>query len=399
MGLQKISFNFMVKHGEKFAKSLLCSKPQKTILNTSGLKYAPNINSENLSISSFISKEPSIEKLEFFQYLEMIKKDINSTLSTQISPRRLKNGALPVLSGENNISKYGIKSYKDLIKSNLFTQDELNVIKGLYSNAKKHGLEEMYDKNLSLLINFANTAYLNKIHTGNFVSLYDNLSREQLKNIKYIANQIKNGSITPNEVYAIRSRVCTEIPHEFYNKLATHSKELFKQIKSGQDLSINGKYIGSSEECKQWLDQIYYLKNYLNKQSLPEEMVVHRIDSYSPLNNLKIGDKRIVDLMQDKNQIKNIEKFFDERNNEVIFNNFVGTSLADLTNSTLGKSSILWNIKLPKGSKAAFLPATLPAELARFDEMEVLLQAGTKFNINSAKFKNNMWDIDVTAIM
>ena len=149
MGLQKISFNFMVKHGEKFAKSLLCSKPQKTILNTSGLKYAPNINSKNLSISSFISKEPSIEKLEFFQYLEMIKKDINSTLSTQISPRRLKNGALPVLSGENNISKYGIKSYKDLIKSNLFTQDELNVIKGLYSNAKKHGLEEMYDKNLS----------------------------------------------------------------------------------------------------------------------------------------------------------------------------------------------------------------------------------------------------------
>lgn len=143
MGYGKIGLNIgkeIIAWTRTSGKSLLATKPAK--VNIQGLKYAPNINSENLSISSFISKEPSIEKLEFFQYLEMIKKDINSTLSTQISPRRLKNGALPVLSGENNISKYGIKSYKDLIKSNLFTQDELNVIKGLYSNAKNTVLKK-----------------------------------------------------------------------------------------------------------------------------------------------------------------------------------------------------------------------------------------------------------------
>lgn len=41
MGLQKVAFNFIVVRGGKFAKSLLCTKPQKAATKTTGLKYAP----------------------------------------------------------------------------------------------------------------------------------------------------------------------------------------------------------------------------------------------------------------------------------------------------------------------------------------------------------------------
>ena len=66
--------------------------------------------------------------------------------------------------------------------------------------------------------------------------------------------------------------------------------------------------------------------------------------------------------------------------------------------SVFGKAPINWNIQLPKGSKAAFLPVTLPQELARFDEMEVLLQAGTKFKIMDAKYKKGIWNFVAVAV-
>ena len=36
MGLQKVAFNFMVERGGKLAKSLLCTKSQKTVTKTIG---------------------------------------------------------------------------------------------------------------------------------------------------------------------------------------------------------------------------------------------------------------------------------------------------------------------------------------------------------------------------
>lgn len=51
MGLQKVTFNFMVECGSKLAKSLLCSKPVSKAINFKGLKYAPELKAD-----SFIRK-------------------------------------------------------------------------------------------------------------------------------------------------------------------------------------------------------------------------------------------------------------------------------------------------------------------------------------------------------
>ena len=56
MGLQKIAFNFMVERGGKLAKSLLCTKPQKTATSFKGLKYAPALEKDTIKLSRAIGK-------------------------------------------------------------------------------------------------------------------------------------------------------------------------------------------------------------------------------------------------------------------------------------------------------------------------------------------------------
>ena len=353
---------------------------------------------------SLFPEKPSSNKLDFFEYLESKKQNTQVTYSASEVEKNISrlhknnpNNSLEALSATDNLLEYGIKSYKDLINSEVLTKNESKIVSDLYATASKYDLQEIYDNNLNLLINFANTVHLNK---DNFTSFYHNLSKEQLQNIKYILEQAQKGNISPNEIYEISSRVCTEIPHEFYDALMEQPENLLKQIEVGKTITVGDKIIGDAEECKTWLEQTYYLKEFLKKQALPESMTVHRIDSYSPLDKLKIGDKQIVDLMKDKTQIKKVEEFFNNGDKDITFNNFVGTSLSDKnTESVFGAVPIHWNIKLLKGYQAAFLPATLPNELARFDEAEVLLQAGTKFKINNANYKNGSWYIDVTATL
>ena len=67
-------------------KSLLATSPVK--VNTAGLRLAPRaisdraiessrLKTDAFSISSLISKEPGIEKLEFFEYLKNLKNGTN----------------------------------------------------------------------------------------------------------------------------------------------------------------------------------------------------------------------------------------------------------------------------------------------------------------------------------
>lgn len=48
MRLEKLAFNFMVERGGKLAKSFLCTKPQKTVTNTIGLKFNPELKADTL---------------------------------------------------------------------------------------------------------------------------------------------------------------------------------------------------------------------------------------------------------------------------------------------------------------------------------------------------------------
>ena len=51
MAISNMNFNFIVKSGDKLAKSILCSKPQNTF-NTKGLKLAPAHKKDTVQFTS-----------------------------------------------------------------------------------------------------------------------------------------------------------------------------------------------------------------------------------------------------------------------------------------------------------------------------------------------------------
>lgn len=141
-------------------------------------------------IISLFPENTSSNKLDFFEYLESKKHDTQVTYSASEVEKNISrlhknnpNNSLEALSATDNLLEYGIKSYKDLINSEVLTKNESKIVSDLYATASKYDLQEIYDNNLNLLINFANTVHLNK---DNFTSFYHNLSKEQLQNIKYI---------------------------------------------------------------------------------------------------------------------------------------------------------------------------------------------------------------------
>lgn len=286
------------------------------------------------------------------------------------------------------LSRYGINSYDDLINSKIINDEDIEVISRIYNNAKNQGVQSLFDDNLDLLVNFANQS---RHSNGRLISSYEILSKEQLLTMKAARDQLKAGLINENVYGAVLSRISASIPHKVFNIPLNDKANFIKEAQriTGEDITT----------CTRYFDEITTLNGFLKKQSLPASIQVHRVETYRPLNNIKVGDTTLGKLMQESTSNGNskaIEKLINNGNFEIPYNNFVGTSLQDLGHIVNGYP-IKLNITLEKGYQAAVLPTSVPPLFTRFDELEVLLQMGTKLNIRKAMVKDNIWQLDVLA--
>lgn len=287
------------------------------------------------------------------------------------------------------LSRYGINSYDDLIHSKIINEEDIEIISRIYENAQNKGVQRLFDENLDLLVNFASQS--RKVN-GKLVSSYEMLSKEQLNVIKYAREQLKSGSISEDVYGAVLSRISSSIPHNVFN-IPLNDKTTF--IRDAQ--KVTGDDI---ETCSRYFDEITVLKGYLGKQSIPSSIQVQRVETYSPLCNIQVGNTNLGKLMQESASKGNtiaIEEIINKGNFEIPYNNFIGTALQDISHLVGGNYPIKMNITLEKGFQAAVLPASVPPLYTRFDELEVLLQMGSKLKINKATFKDNVWNLDVLA--
>ena len=352
-------------------------------------RYLTNILNEMVktpyqgnNISSYFTQLDDIQKQN-----ARIQRNVQRMLQQKESGQR----TITYLVGADDcqvLSRYGINSYDDLINSKIINSEDIEVITRIYNNAKNQGVQSLFDENLDLLVNFGNQS---RRVNGKLVSSYEMLTKEQLLAMKSTRDQLQSGLVSEELCGAVLSRISASIPHKVFD-IPLGDKAIF--IKEAQ--KVTGEDITT---CARYFDEITTLNIFLKKQSLPASINVQRVETFAPLNNINVGNTTLGQLMQKATNGGNpraIEELINKSNFEIPYNNFVGTSLQDLGHIVNGYP-IKLNITLEKGYQAAVLPTSVPPLYTRFDELEVLLQMGSKLKINNATFKDNVWHLDVLA--
>ena len=316
--------------------------------------------------------------------------DIKNNIET-IGIRNINGRSnLIYLSEDANTAKYGINTLDDLLKSNLVTKEEKQLIKQLYKHAQELGYKDLYDDNLHVLIGFASTA--EKVN-GKLVSKYDNLSKEQFEVIKYITDQCRGGQISDEHTAAILARINDPVPYEVF-KYINNPEKLPDEITRGQ-------ISWSKEQCLEWIDEIKAMKGFLDTQSIPADITVQRVDDYSVMNNVTIDGKPLGKIMEaavKNGKIEDVLKILndDKSNIEVTYDNFIGTSMSK-EKTFINHHDIKWEIDVPKGTKGAFLETAVTSN-SIYDETEFLLQMGTTLKITGAEYKDGSWHIKAEVV-
>ena len=293
------------------------------------------------------------------------------------------------LAEDTDIAKYGINTLEDLRKSNLITTEEKEVIENLYKHAEQLGYKDLYDKNLNVLAGFASTA--EKVN-GKLVTKFDNLDKNQFEVIKYITDQLHNGSIKGEYLSAIVSRIQDPIPYEVF-KYADNPETLPDEIRRG-DISW------SKEQCQEWIKEIKTMEAFLNTQSIPSDIKVLRVDDYSVMNNINIDGKPLGELMNKAVNTGKIEELIARLNNfqniEVKFDNFIGTTMPSQQPFSSHRN-IIWEIDVPKGTHGAFLESAATSNTI-YAEAEFLIQKDSSLKINGVEFKDGSWHIKAEVV-
>lgn len=388
MGISKLGIT-LAEQCTKYTKacgksSILQTKSIQTSSNIKGLTFASKLTGDILQCSKpteTLIKEHQLSPRVLRNIERMNKAKENGQRTITYFSNTDKEGLLP----------FGIKSYNDLINSSFINNDDINIIKKIYNNAKRQKMQHVFDENIDLLVNF--TASAKKVN-GKIECMYDKLSKGQLEAISYARKQFQQGKISEDVFGAVLSRISTSIPHELFQLSLKNKKDFIER-----GIKITGE---TSENLERYFEEIHTLKNILSKQHLPKPITVHRVENYGALNSVKIGDKSLGDLMQQATtpeKIKEIETLLNSKNIEVQYKNFIGTSMTDLSYIGIDNSKypLKYNILLEEGANAAVLPALVPPMFTRFDELEVLLQTGTKLKVQNAVYKNGYWNIDFIA--
>ena len=288
--------------------------------------------------------------------------------------------------GLNNLNP---KTMKELLNARNITSDEKALVENLYNKICELGFKDYIDKNPELIRGFACSAdYIN----GKLFSEYENLKASEFEIIKYINEQSKNGYVSDETVKSIISRLDASIPHEFFKYFNIPEDQIPEKVERKC-----GDYVftDSKETVLNLKKEAMILKEFLDKQEIPSDVTVTRVNGFGTLNQIKIGDKMLGDMMKNPAEIEEALKFLNGNNNSSVkFDNFIGTSLI----KNYFNGDVVWEINVPKGSKAAFIDCAVPKEERTYCEREFLLQMGTELKITNAEYKNGKLYLKATAV-
>lgn len=148
--------------------------------------------------------------------------------------------------------------------------------------------------------------------------------------------------------------------------------------------------------------QARIVESYLNKQILEEEINVFRGEDYGFVDSVQIGDKTLGDILRanQNSSPEQLKKLIATKlsDYQIIQDRFMSASFdPNLVESGKFGSKIIWNLALPKNTKAACLDMHLPQN-AMATETEVLVQKNSQLFITNLQFENNKWYIDAIVI-
>ena len=248
-------------------------------------------------------------------------------------------------------------------------------------------------KNLQTMINESSSFInLNQIDQTRLVLLYQNIVQG--------SSGLFNGKMTPAK-WAMVMNIAKESP------ITATQLSAFDSYK-GSSSSINGglttlKNGGAIPEYTQ--KQIDAIQSYINTQTLPETVIVYRVENYygpgNPygcLHTAKLADGTPLDQALEKalqggdTAIKNMEYSINTAGKRYVATNerFTSTSLLPQGDGSGGHGGkVVWELSVQKGSKGVFLDGN------NFDgslssECEVLLQKDSKFEITGIKWDSSI---------
>lgn len=144
------------------------------------------------------------------------------------------------------------------------------------------------------------------------------------------------------------------------------------------------------------------IENYLNKQSIKEDINVYRGEDYGFVDCVKIGDETLGDILRanEKTPREEIKKLIAYKlsDYQIIQERFMSTSFdPNIVESGKFGSKVVWNLTLPKGTKCSCIDMVMPGN-AMSGEAEVLVQKNSQLFIKDLQFENNKWYIDAVVI-
>ena len=280
------------------------------------------------------------------------------------------------------------KSIEDLLNNRRITTYEKDLLDRLYQHICDLGYKEFIDANPKLLKGFTFGA---KFKNGKLTSGYELLSKEDYAVIKYIQDQVNEGKISRDTANAFMHRSKDTIPYEIFKYMDTPENEIPEHI----TCSDFGNVV-SKAEIIEYTEIYRNIREFLSTQSIPENITVSRADNFSVIQNIKIGDKSLVEMMKNPADKEEVLRLLNDKNNpqSIKFDNVIGTSLGE----PLFEGDIIFEIDVPKGTKGTYIDPIIPIEKEiQYDEREFLLQMGTRLEIQSAEFKDGKWYLKAIA--
>ena len=192
---------------------------------------------------------------------------------------------------------------------------------------------------------------------------------------------------TPPKVF----EVLDATPEELAKFIEANSKDVEFADGVVQRMVVFGNSMYTPEELKRQVIHLRNMREFLDTQSIPTKMTVHRSDSYSVMENVNINGRSLSEIMQDavkNNNVDEVLKMLNDGEIDVKYNNFIGTSLRKID---WNDTQIQWEVNVPKGSKGAYIEEMTKENIP--EEKEFLLQAGSTFKIKGAEFKDGKWYI------
>lgn len=293
-----------------------------------------------------------------------------------------------------NIYQLDPKSISDILEAEVFTDEQKDKLRGLYSHFDELGYKEFIDSHPKLFQGMAGATFTIPI---NYPFDYGKLNKNEFEIIKDAVEQYDEGLIKPEWAEAIMARMEDSTPYAWFRYI-----DDFDSIPDELPVHENGFY-GSTrkkEDVIKELTRARALRECLNNQSTKHDIKVFRIDDGRVFTNGNSGSKDIYKLIRagkkDKvlNLLNNNPKY-----KKVKYNNFIGTTLGSNCRKPGTTDSILWELDVPKGTKGLFLSGINSDKYpGLFSEAEFLLQTDSTFEIESAEYVDSSYHIKAKVI-